>query len=352
MNTFIASIRRVALGALGGLAAPALAADAPALADYQPAVKVSGTLRTWGDDQMAPLMHRWQEGFKRYHPEVRYEDTLKGNNSAMYGVQEWVADMGLTGRRIYANQMYGTFRRSMVFPVQVAVATTSFDVPRKAPALAIFVNKNNPLAKLTMAQLDGIFGAERTGGWDQLKWHAEVGRGPEKNLVTWGQLGLTGEWAKKPIHPYGPPKRGAGSITYFQTAVFGGADNFAEDYHEYVDPKAMLEAVAKDPLGIAYAGLPYANPQVKPLALAATEGGAAVPLTRATVADRSYPLARLAYINFAVDRPNGDVVGVDPKVREFLKYVLSKQGQQDVQAEGDYLPLTPALVQAQLAKLK
>ncbi|MDD3180519.1 MAG: substrate-binding domain-containing protein [Opitutaceae bacterium] len=324
------------------------------LPDYRPEQKVAGILRAWGDNNMGTLMKLWQEGFQKYHPEIRYADVLKGNNSAMFGLQEWVADMAVVGRQIYPNQLFGTLRRSMIYPVEVTVATTSFDTPRKAPALVIFVHKDNPLAKLTMKQLDGIFGVQRTGGWHWLTWHPEEARGPEGNIRTWGQLGLTGDWANKPIHPYGSPSRGAGAITFFQTRVLGGSDLWTDDYREYVDPREMLEVLAKDPLGIAYAGMCYRNSQVKPLALAKQDGGPYVEPTRATVADQTYPLARHAYIYFTVDQPNGDPADprIDPKVKEFLRYILSRQGQQDVVREGDYLPLTEDVVRAQLAKLQ
>ena len=116
----------------------------------------------------------------------------------------------------------------------------------------------------------------------------------------------------------------------------------------------MMEALSKDPLGIAYTGICYQTPQTKPLALAETEAGPYVPPTKASVASRAYPLSRLVYIYFAPDQPSGEPADprVEPKVREFLCYILSRQGQQDVAREGDYLPLTPDLIRAQLKFLE
>ena len=226
-------------------------------------------------------------------------------------------------------------------------------MPGKTFALTVFVHRDNPLAKLTLPQLDGIYGAQRTGGWQGLNWDRDAARGPEKNIRTWGQLGLTGEWADKPIHLYGPPGVYPGGQTYFQARVMGGADTWAEGLQEYPDRPAMMDALSKDPLGIAYTGMCYQTPLTKPLALAETAAGPYVVPTKATVADRSYPLSRLVYICFAPDQPSGEPAdpAVDPKVQEFLRYILSRQGQQDVAREGDYLPLTPALARDQWPKL-
>src|SRR5262245_54994374 len=157
-----------------------------ALPDYKPEKQVSGVLRSWGNDHMAELLALWQKGFSKYHPEIRYQDTLKGTATAQWGLQEWVADIALMGRQIWPYEYYGTYRRSSNFPVEIAVATGSYDVPGKSPALAIFVHKDNPITQLTLEQLDRIFGAERTGGWQRLDWVREgVARGADTNIRTW-----------------------------------------------------------------------------------------------------------------------------------------------------------------------
>jgi phosphate transport system substrate-binding protein len=334
------------------LAALPLAAQST-LPDYKPTRQVSGNIRSWGSDQMGPLMKLWEEDFRKFQPNVTFSDSLMGTATAQYGLHEWVADLAVSTRQIYPYEYYGLYRRSLMYPVEIAVATGSYNVPRKSFALAVFVNKQNPLAKLTVEQLDGIFGAHRTGGWQQLSWHTEIARGAGKDLRTWGQLGLTGEWADKPIHVYGPPGIYPGGISFFQTRVMGGADSWNEHLIEYADRKQMMQALSEDPYGIAYTGLCYGTPQTKALALADKPGSPYVPLTRQTVADRTYPLSRLAYIYFAPDRPDGTAANppVDPKAEEFLTYILSRQGQQQVQREGDYLPLTPTVAAHQLQEL-
>jgi phosphate transport system substrate-binding protein len=329
------------------------AEDLSLLPDYRPAQKVSGVLRSWGNRQMATLMSSWEEGFRQYQPDIRFQDTLKGSASAQFGLQEWVADLAVMGRQIWPYEYYGTYRRSLMLPVEIAVTTGSFDVPHKSYALTVFVHRDNPIARLTLHQLDQVFGAQRTGGWQGLEWHTEVARTAQDNIRTWGQLGLTGEWADRPVHVYGPPGLYPGAVSFFQTRVLGGADTASESLREYADRQQMMADLSRDPDGIGYTGMCYATPQVKPLALADKEGGPYIEPTRATVADRTYPLTRTTYIYFTVDTKTGDAADprIDPKVKEFLRYILSRQGQEAVAKEGDYLPLTASLAREQLKKL-
>ena len=322
-----------------------------ALPEYHPAQHVSGTVRVSGNDQMAALLQRWEKGFRRFHPDVRFESSLKGTASGIYGLEMRTADLALMGRAMNPFEYYGTYERSWVFPVQVEVATGSFATPDKSPAYAVFVHRDNPIAKLTVQQLDAIFGAQRGGGWNGLSWDVTAARGPELNVRTWGQLGATGAWADKPIHVYAPPLEGAGAITYFQSRVMHGADLWNEDLREYADPALMIADLSNDPSGIAYASLDSAAAGVKALPLAETAAGPYVNPTRETVADRSYPLSRPVYAVFNIDNEKSELAGVDPKLRELLRYVLSKQGQADVARAGGYLPLTAAAAAEQVKKL-
>ncbi|TMA93087.1 MAG: hypothetical protein E6J65_12615 [Deltaproteobacteria bacterium] len=324
---------------------------AAALPDYQPVGRVSGTIRSSGNDQMALLLQRWEKGFRRFHPEVGFESWLKGTASGIYGLEMRTADLALMGRAMNPFEYYGTYERSWVFPVQVEVATGSFATPNKSPAYAVFVHRDNPVGRLTLQQLDGIFGAQRGGGWNGLSWDQSAARGPEQDIRTWGQLGATGAWADKTIHVFGPPLEGAGAMTYFQSRVMHGADLWNEDLREYADPARMIADLSNDPYGIAYSSLDSAAAGVKALPLAETAAGPYVRLTRETVADRSYPLSRPVYAVFTIDNEKSELAGVDPKLREFLRYVLSKQGQAEVVREGSYLPLTAAAAAEQMKKL-
>jgi len=333
------------------ISAIASAQDLSALPEYKPSQPISGVIRSWGSNHMAGLMKRWEDGFRRYHPDAYFVDTLKGTASAQFGLHVNVADIALSGREVFPYEYYGIYRRSQLYPAEIEVATGSFDVRGKSTALGVYVHPGNPLARLTLAQLDAIFGDERTGGWQKIEWVESVARGADKNIRTWGQLGLTGEWAGKPIHVYGPPGLYPGGVSFFQTRVMGGADTWNEALKEFDDRKLMLEALARDRYGIAYAGNSYRTPRVKALALAEKAGGPFVALTRENVASRAYPLSRSAYIYFVPDTLTGDAAKPAAKIREFLRYVLSRQGQADVAAEGDHLPLTPALALEQLKKL-
>jgi phosphate transport system substrate-binding protein len=191
----------------------------------------------------------------------------------------------------------------------------------------------------------------------------QAGRGPEENIRTWGQLGLGGEWADQPIHTYGYAF--TGMANFFQLKVFHGGDKWNPNYRQYVEAGKMVSAgpvgatgsiqhmlreeFAHDKYGIAWTGIPHvANvPEVKPLALAASDAGPFVEPTRSNVQQRTYPLARSVFIQ--LNRAPGQPL--DPKLREFLLYILSRDGQQAVADNGNYLPLTAEAVREQRALL-
>lgn len=186
-----------------------------------------------------------------------------------------------------------------------------------------------------------------------MEWNPGAARGVADNLVTWGQLGATGTWADKPIHLYGPPNLFPGGMTYFQIKVLGGADTTAEGLREYADRAAMMAAMSKDPYAIAYTGMSYRTPDVRPVSLAAMPGGRYVAPTKVNVRNGTYPLARAIYIYLPPDAANGDPLPsrIDPRVKEFLRYIYSREGQEDVAREGDFLPLTDSVARAQVARI-
>jgi phosphate transport system substrate-binding protein len=335
------------------MAITALPQSTPA---YRPRQQLTGEIRLWGSPSMLRLMTLWEEGFRRYEPNIVFSNQLKSTATAQFGLFESVADLAVSARHLYPYEFYGVYRRSLLYPVEITVATGAPAAVGKSTALAIVVNKANPLAHVTMAQLDGIFGAERSGGWKDLVWSEAAARGPEEDIRVWGKAGLGGEWAQRPIHPYGPPGIYPGGQTFFQQAVLGGSDRFASTLREYQDRRAMLDAVASDPEGIAYVALGNATPELlarlKVVPVGAADAGPFVALTRSSVADHSYPLARYAYLYFAPDGPGGVARPLDPKLKEFLDYVLSREGQAQAAKEGDYLPLTEAVARSQLSKLK
>lgn len=322
--------------------------------DYRVQVQVSGVLRFRGNDQMAALLANWQKGFQQFHPHVQFEESLKGSATGIYGLDMRVADMALMGRAIFPYELYGVYERSWHFPVEIEVATGSADAPHKSPAYAILVHRDNPITQLTLQELDRIFGAQRGGGWKALSWDTGVARGPEANIRTWGQLGVTGPLADKPIHTYGQANLGSGAVTFFQSRVFGGGEMWNEGLREYADREQMIADLSRDPFGIAYAPIAYAGTDVKTVALAETPEGPFIALSRESVADRSYPLHRPVYIYYTIDNEKSEPSEThgDPRVKEFLRYILSRQGQADVTLEGSYLPLPPDVIREQIRKIE
>lgn len=353
-SSFLVSALLVLLGPFffaGAVEAQSL----PQLVPYKPESQLVGPaiLHSWGSTELAGLMRSWESGFERYQPEIRFADTLRGTETAQAALFTHVADMALMGRPILPLERHVMFRREHHLPLEIMVATGSFDAEDKTFALAILVNRDNPLSGLTLSQLDGMFGDQRTGAWDEeFIWHPEAARGAERNLRTWGQLGLTGEWADKPIHVYGYPvtiySPTSGPMLSFRKTVMQGGDIWNADLQEIPDGGKIAEAVSKDRYAIGYTCLCFQTTALKALAVGAADGSPPVRMTRNSVADHTYPLSRSVYIY--IDRAPGEPV--DPKLKEFLTYVLSSDGQDAVAHSGDYLPLTPELAREQLQKLQ
>jgi len=325
------------------------------LPPYEPGQEVAGTIRTWGSDEMGALMKRWEEGFAKHHPHIWFEDTLKGSETAQAALYTGVADLALMDREMVPIEWYSLFRRKHYFPVNITVASGSYDVPDKTPALAVFVHKGNPISQLTLKQLDGIFGEQRGGAWDaDITYHRERARSAAENIRSWGQVGLTGEWADKPIQVYGYPTTvwgpaiANGASYFFRERVLGGGDMWNPALLEYDRGTSIIAALRQDRYGIAYVGLPYRTADVKTVAVGVGADGAFVAPTPDNVARRTYPLTRSIYIS--IDRaPSAPLA---PRVREFLRYVLSRQGQQDVSRDRGYLPLPAGAVREQLQRLE
>jgi phosphate transport system substrate-binding protein len=332
--------------------------DLSALPDYRPAQQVSGTIQMWGSNYIedSNLGKYWEEGFRKYQPGAHVSFHMKSATAAVPALVFGVADIGVGRKITFAEQLlYERYHNRD--PLIVTAATGSYNVTGWQPGYGIVVSKDNPLTCLSMQQLDGVFGAERTGGWDGTSWHPEWARGPQQNIRTWGQLGLTGDWAHQPINPYGL------NLRYHQAAemsddILKGSDKWNERlriYANYVAKNGALGRdlkadLAKDRYGIAWIAAPTFKlpPQLKVLAVSARTGGECIPYTMETVHDRTYPLISQIYM-FANTDKNGSV---KPIVREFLRYVVSREGQEAVERDGKYLPLTADVAQEQWRKVK
>jgi len=326
--------------------------DLPA---YVPQGKLSGSIAIWGSDMFggAKLKKALEDGFRKYHPGIKFTYNLRGPALAVSGLLTGQADIG-PSRRLTWDALLA-FQRLYDHDPLVISGMTGWGVN---PPFAIMVNKDNPLAGLTMRQLDGIFGAERNGGWVGTTWHPEFARGAEDNIRTWGQLGLTGEWKDKPIHVYGYGLRYL-FAPRFSDDVLKSSDKWNESLTQFVNfagpdgklvsaDQQMADQIAKDPLGIGYfAATRGISDAIKPLAIAVNQGEAAIPLSLDSVRERRYPLYDQMYLY--LNRKPGQPL--DPKVREFLRFLLSRDGQQEIARDTTMLPLTAAEARAQLAKL-
>ncbi len=341
---------------LTALSAGAADFDLGPLPSYAPgAAKIHGVVRIHDTELTQHLVHLWQDGFLKRNPLVRYSE---------YTVPTWfsglcagTADFAVTGHDAWRTDLKAFEGIFGYPPLEIMFATGGFNERKgNTPGVIILVHKDNPLTGLTLQQLDGIFGAQRTGGWQGTRWSTECARGAEKNIRTWGRLGLTGEWANRPIHLFGIDATLSGWSGLMQRVVFGGGDKWNPAMAEIVRGGTEVPADAQIVAGVAgdraaigfsFMRVVEQNPNVKPLALAATEGGPFVLPTRETFYRRTYPLVNAVYIylNRAPGRP------VSPRLKEFLRYVLSRQGQQDVVDDGMFIPLPADIAAAELAKL-
>jgi phosphate transport system substrate-binding protein len=296
------------------------------------------SLRVWGNVSLAPLVRQWKAGFAKLHPAAPIESKLPGSDVAMAALYTGQADVALLGRDATSNEVKAFEWIFRYQPTRIEVANGSVGVAGHSPALVVFVHRDNPLSRLTLAQLDAIFGAERK-------------RGAAVAIRTWGDVGLEGEWARAPIDLYASDVD-TGTGRFFQEAALGDSrkENWSRlrEFSGNDAGQKILAALASDRFGIAVANLDAADPRVKPLALATDPKGPFVVATRDSVIARTYPLTRtvVAYVNRKPGTP------LDPHVQEFLRYLLSTAGQQKVEREGIYLPLGDAVVRAQRAALE
>jgi phosphate transport system substrate-binding protein len=293
---------------------------------------------------MGRLVKYWKEGFARYQPDVRLEIKTYGTASSIGALYAGTGDVAIRGEEIFSFEI-SAFERAMHYPpFGIDIATGSLDVQNMDYAQMFFVHKDNPIAQLTLAQLDAIFGYEHRRGLN--------------NIRTWGQLGLTGKWANQPIHLYGW-RIDDDFSTYLQNAVLAGSHRWncaLKEFARIHNPNGtvveagqqILDAVAKDHYGIGVSNLRYINSQVKSLALAFQAAGPYYPASKENLIARRYPLTRIipAFINRVPGKP------VDPKVKEFLRYILSREGQEDIVRDGGYLPLSKEAIREQLERLE
>jgi phosphate transport system substrate-binding protein len=341
------------------------APDLSALPAYKPEAKVSGGLRIIGSE-LKGAVDLLAEGFTKFHPDAvvttSHIPSSEGAIAALYFGLADVAPAGDDAKLTDLMPYYNTFRH---LPLEVSIATGGYEKRGSLWAFAAVVSKDNPLTKISVEQLKRIFGAERTGGWeivnDNYLYTSKYARGPETNIRKWDQLGLTGEYKGREIETFG--YCAPGFAIYFERNWFHWSHKWNPNFKEYVEEKQAtpdtagyavasqrpLEDLVRNKYAIGLAALMHVRnyTHVKVLPVSRTDGGPAIALTPENVANRTYPLIRDAfiYVNKAPGRP------LDPRVREFLRFCLSREGQQIVAQAGFYFPLTPEYLREQLKKL-
>lgn len=294
----------------------------PAIPRYVPRQRVSGNLSSVGSDTMNNLMTLWAEAFRKHHPAVRVQVEGKGSSTAPAALIAGTAQLGPMSREMKDSEVDAIVARYGFEPTAVVAA---LDV------LAVYVHNDNPLQSLSLPEIDAIFSKTRRLGFD-------------REITTWGQLGLAGEWAKKPISLYGR-NAASGTYGYFKDHALGGGD-FRDTVKEQPGSASVVQGVSEDRYGIGYSGIGYATSGVKALALAKKVGDKAYAPSYENALAKTYPLSRPLYV-YVVQDPRKPL---DPLVEEFLRFVLSREGQEVVIKDG-YLPLTAKMVEQELAKL-
>ena len=263
---------------------------------------VSGTIRLCGQKNLRPQVERWAAAFHAANPRVDVRIDMRGNASAIGLLYTGAADAALLGRDIWPTELDAYDQVFGRKPYQVPVMTE-----RAGETLAVFVHPSNPLTNITAVQIDGLFGS------DHLRC--------DRNLRTWGELGLTGDWASQPVHPYafGPDTRDY--MFFLAERLMGGSRKWSDALREFSSSKEIIGAVAKDRFGIAIATASSGGNRMKTLALdGVLPGGARYPLSRS--------------ISLLADRAPGQPL--NPTLREFLRFILGKEGQSAVTG---FLPL-------------
>ncbi|HZQ42320.1 MAG TPA: substrate-binding domain-containing protein [Acidobacteriaceae bacterium] len=321
----------------------ALAQNDSALLEYVPQQQVTGTLRVWGHgasgkDYIGSLVRKWEAGFEKLQPGVHFEDKLYGTASALGSLYTGTGDIAVMGREIWPAEKEAFLDVKGYPPVGVDVVTGSVDIRNKEFALTFVVNRTNPLAHLSLQQVRDVFSVT------------------SHKVTTWGDLGVSGEWARRPVHVYGfEISRGFGY--YLQQRAFGGSSIWNPELVELADQprregglydagQRVVDAVAKDPDGIGFSSALYRSAEVRVVPLGRTAEGPFLLPTHVTVGDHSYPLVQVITAFYDPKGPQANAV------REFLHYVLSEQGQQAVREEGDFTPLTPRLAQESLHEMR
>jgi phosphate transport system substrate-binding protein len=294
----------------------------PKLPDYKPVDGVSGSIKSIGSDTLNNLMTFWAEGFKKIYPNVTIEIEGKGSTTAPPALIEGTAAFGPMSRAMKNEEVDK-------FVAKYGYKPTA--IPTSVDMLAVYVHKDNPVKGFSLQEVDAIFSKTRKGG-------------SKDDITTWGQVKLEGDWAKLPMSLYGR-NSASGTYGYFKEhALFKG--DFKDSVKEQAGSSSVVQSVATDKGAIGYSGIGYKTADVRAVPLSAKPGGKVVEASVEHAYDGTYPMARMLYI-YVNAKPNEQM---DPLRKEFIKYVLSKQGQEDVIKDG-YYPLPAKIAESTLKSI-
>lgn len=289
--------------------------------DYESITGISGNLSSIGSDTLANLMTLWTEGFKRNYPSVNIQVQAAGSSTAPPALTEGTANFGPMSRAMKDKEIEAFESRFGYKPTAIRVAID---------ALAVYVHKDSPLEALSIAQVDAAFSETRRCG-------APV------SVDSWGDFGLSGSWEERPIQLYGRNSV-SGTYGYFKKVGLCSGD-FKGSVNEQPGSASVVQAVASSLNGIGYSGIGYVTSGVKALSLS-KDGGEAIEATAEKALSGEYPLSRYLYVY--VNKKPGEPL--PPLEQEFIKLVLSKEGQEIVEKDG-YIPVSPEVAQRELSKL-
>ena len=320
MRRILAATAAVLL--LGGVVSAQVAVD-PALDPYKVVSGVSGNLSSVGSDSLNNLMTFWAELFAKHYPNAKVQIEGKGSSTAPPALIAGTAQLGPMSREMKGSEIDQFEKKYGYKPTQIR---TSVD------ALGVFVNKDNPIKCLTITQADAIFSKSRRQGY-------------KEDITTWGQLGLTGEWAAKPISLYGR-NSASGTYGYFKEHTLKNGD-YKDTVKEQPGSASVVQGVTVDRFAIGYSGIGYTTAGVRAVPLAEKEGAQCYEADPDNAYSGNYPLSRFlyVYVNRAPGKP------LDPLTREFVKLVLSREGQEVVIKDG-YYPIPATIAKEELGKIQ
>ena len=322
MKSVIAAVATVALTTAWGYASGPPQLD-PGLTAYKAVSGVSGNISSIGSDSLNNLMTLWAESFNKFYPNAKIQIEGKGSSTAPPALISGTAQLGPMSREMKGTEVDAFEKKYGYKPTPIR---TSVD------ALAVFVNKDNPIKCLSIAQVDAIFSKSRR-------------HGGKEDIKTWGQLGLTGDWASKPLSLYGR-NSASGTYGFFKEHSLKNGD-YKDEVKEQPGSASVVQGVTVDRYGIGYSGIGYATAGVRAVPLSEKDGGKCVEATADNAYSGAYPLARFLYVY--VNKAPGKTL--DPLTREFVKLMVSKDGQEAVIKDG-YFPIPAAIAKEELAKVQ